>query len=35
MVVRGLDGLKSPGDATGVLLAVSEGFCGCVGGSVF
>lgn len=32
MVVRGFDGLKSPGDETGVLQAVSEGFCGCVGG---
>lgn len=34
MVVRGFDGLKSPGDETGVLLAVSEGCCGCVGRSV-
>lgn len=33
MVVRGFDGLKSPGDETGVLLVVSEGFCGSVGGS--
>lgn len=30
MVVRGFDGLKSPGDAAGVPLAVSEVFCGSV-----
>lgn len=30
IVVRGFDGLKSPGDETGVLPAVSEGCCGFV-----